>query len=150
MRLLSKLVVMLLACFLGCNKPSPEKVGNKGKESLPSKTSSMLAKPVIVAHVIGRNFDMVDKKIVVTENKQKVFHFHSDTTGGGTWYDAFIFIDGEYVKIYETDSVSNTDKDGNKKMTTNNDTYIFRISDIKNDALELNHANRIILSIESK
>jgi hypothetical protein len=100
--------------------------------------------PVITAHLLGQNYGNVDTNLVVTTEKQKVFHFHSDFAGGGTWYDAFISLEGENVVIVERDSISNPYKGGSKVETSEN-VYRLPVAKLTADPIALRHGNRINL-----
>jgi hypothetical protein len=100
---------------------------------------------IVMAHLTGENYGKVDTNIIVTAAEQKVFHFHSDVQGGGTWYDAFISIKDGTILIVERDSVSGPYKTGEKVTTTE---QIFRLSadKIANEKVELSHGNRMVLT----
>ena len=105
--------------------------------------------PAITAHLTGRNYGEVDTNVVVTAEEQKVFHFHSDFQGGGTWYDAFISVKDGTVTIVERDSVSSSYKSGSKVNTTE-DIYRLPVDRIERDEVELLHGNRIVLTRATK
>lgn len=100
--------------------------------------------PRISAHLIGQNYGKIDTTIVVAAEKQKVFHFHMDYEGGGTWYDAFLYMEGGDVTIVERDSMSNPYKAGHKVETVEN-IYRFAADKIGEDTIELRQGNRITL-----
>jgi hypothetical protein len=103
------------------------------------------AADTITAHVTGRNYGKVDKTIVVTAKKQKVFHLHSDFEGGGTWYDAFVYTAGEHVTILERDSVSTRFRSGSKATTVEH-IYRLPVGKIEKETVDLRHGNRIVLT----
>ena len=100
----------------------------------------------IVAHATGYNYGAVDTNVVVTATEQKVFHFHSDMAGGGTWYDVFIGIEGKYVKVRECDAAGSTDKDGKEKMTSTERIFLIPLEMITKHEINLKMQNRIILT----
>jgi hypothetical protein len=102
--------------------------------------------PTISAHAVGMNYGTVDTNIIVTTTAQKVFHFHSDFQGGGTWYDVFVGLEGKYVKVHESNSISSTDKDGKEKMSTTVRSYLFPINLITKEEIKLEMKNRIVLT----
>ncbi len=101
--------------------------------------------PTISAQLEGENYGKVSKTIVVTAEKQKIFHFHSDFEGGGTWYDAFISVDDRWVTILERDSISTPYKTGNKVKTVEH-VYSLPVQKIAGDEVQLRNGNRVVLT----
>jgi hypothetical protein len=100
---------------------------------------------LVMAHLTGENYGKVDTNIVVTAAAQKVFHFHSDFQGGGTWYDASLSLEDGTVTILERDSVSVPFKGGDKVDTTEH-IYRLPVDKLDKDEIKLSHGNVIVLS----
>jgi hypothetical protein len=106
-------------------------------------------KPVVRAHLVGENFGTVDTNIVVTAEKQRIFHFHSDVEGGGTWYDTHISTELGIVTILERDSIGNPCK-GGSKVETKESIYRLSVDEVAGEPIELRNGNRVVLQVENK
>jgi hypothetical protein len=112
--------------------------------------AALAESPVLVmAHLIKGNigdyYGTLGTNIVVTSAAQKVFHFHSDFQGGGTWYDASILLEHGDVTIFERNSVSLPYKGGSKVDTTEH-IYRLPVDKIANDEIKLSLGDVIVLS----
>lgn len=99
---------------------------------------------VVRAQLVGESFGKVDTNIVVTAEKQRIFHFHSDFEGGGTWYDAHISLEGRTVTILESDSISAPCK-GGRKVETKENLYRLSIDKIADEPIPLKFGNQVTL-----
>lgn len=104
---------------------------------------------VVRAQLVGECFGKVDTNIVVTAEKQRIFHFHSDFEGGGTWYDAHISLEGRTVTILESDSISAPCK-GGRKVETKENIYRLSIDKIADEPIPLKFGNQVTLTVVKK
>ena len=133
---------LLFICLAGCSQPSQPDGNVMGKAGLQDDT-------IIRIRAEGHNCQVIQTNVIATREEQKLFHLHSDFTGGGTWEDTFVKREGKYVVIVDRSSIRSTDKNGKEKMHTTEQRHLFPVELITEEEVLLGKG-RVVLTREKK